>query len=146
MPKTHRSRCLFLVGKTSLSTLKFVNVSPAPVCGYLTLYFHSVLLDTLNPMVSRKACFIPPDTPTVKRFSVALMSSIGLWTGLRTTRKRSSPYPYKLGLFALHSPIRFSFHYFLDSSPRGRTWGMLHNLSTFLIFLMRWTDSQPIQY
>ena len=113
MPKTHRSRCLFLVVKTSLLTPTFVNVSPVPACRDLTACLHSVLSNTLNLTVSRRAYFIPPDTPMVKRFSTALMSLIGLWTGLRTTSKRSSPHPYKYGLFALHSPVQLSSRCFL---------------------------------
>jgi hypothetical protein len=133
-PEIRQSRCLFLVAKISLSTPMFVNVSPVLAGGDPILFLCSVLSDTLSPMVSRRACCIPPNTPMAKRFLTALMSLIESWTGSRNASKRSSLCSPKFKLSPPHSyPIRISsFPRFFSS---GHTCGMLHNPPAFACFI-----------
>jgi hypothetical protein len=114
-PKTRRSRCLFLVAKISLLTLMFVNLSPDLAGGDLTLFFYSALSDTLNPMVLRRACCIPPNIPTVRRSLTALRFLIRSWGGSQNASKRPSPCSSRLRLFPLYSPVSFTS---LDFYPR----------------------------
>jgi len=57
-----------------------------------------VLSDTLNPMGSRKACCIPQNMPTAKRFFTALVPLQRSWTGLRSPNDLLSPRSLDFGL------------------------------------------------
>lgn len=102
-PKTHRSRCLFLVAKISFLTPMSVNFSPVLVGRYLTPSLYSVLPNTSNRMVSIRACCIPPNIPTVKRFLEAQLPLIRSWTGSRNASKRPPP----CSIFVSHSSVPF---------------------------------------